>query len=130
MPPTLFLLFNHTFSPAQAQAAAAQLGVGEIVALPAALQALWSQVPADLPELRPYLQPLCQWLARRAQPGDFVLIQGDFGATYLMVTFALEHRLRPVYATTARQATEETLADGTVRMVHHFQHRILRSYGV
>ena len=130
MPPNLFLLFNHTFTPAQAQAAAAQLGVGEIVPLPAALQAMWSQVPADLPELRPYLQPLRQWLDRHAQPGDYVLIQGDFGATYLMVTFAMARRLKPIYATTERQASEATLADGTVRMVHHFQHRIFRSYGV
>ncbi|MGQ9921969.1 MAG: CRISPR-associated protein Csx20 [Desulfobacca sp.] len=130
MPPSLFLLFNHTFTPVQEEAAVAQLGVGAIVALPAALQALWSQVPPELPELRPYLQPLCQWLAQHAQPGDYVLIQGDFGATYLLVNFALAQRLKPVYATTVRQASEETLADGTVRMVHHFQHRLFRRYGV
>ncbi len=130
MPPSLFLIFNHTFTAAQEQAAAGQLGVGEIVALPPELQALWSQVPPELPELRHYLQPLCRWLAAQAQPGDVVLIQGDFGATYLMVNFALAQGLIPVYATTRRQAREDHLPDGTVKMVHHFQHQMFRRYGV
>ncbi len=130
MPPTLFLIFNHTVTPDQEQAARLQLGVGQIVPLPPELQELWSQVPPEVPEIGPLLEPLRQWLARESTAGDFVLVQGDFGATYLMVEFARARGLIPVYATTRRRAVEEHLSDGTVRMVHHFQHQIFRRYGV
>ncbi len=130
MSPTLFLIFNHAFTPGQEQAAVRQLGVGRIVALPPELQELWSQIPPDVAEIAAYLQPVQEWLASQARPGDFVLIQGDFGATYLLVNFARQHNLIPVYATTRRQALEEQLADGSIRMVHHFQHQIFRRYGV
>jgi hypothetical protein len=56
--------------------------------------------------------------------------QGDFGATYLMVRFALEQGLIPIYATTRRKAREESQADGAVKLTHHFQHQTFRKYGV
>lgn len=130
MEPTLFLIFNHRFSIQQETAARKQLRIERIIPLRAALQKLWSQIPPDLLELRPYLLPLQDWLAAQARPGDYVLIQGDFGASYLMVDFAFAQRLIPVYATTCRQAVEEHQPDGTVKMTHHFQHQIFRKYGV
>ncbi len=45
--PTLFLLFNHQFTPAQHQAARAELDVQEVVPLPPHLQDLWGQIPPD-----------------------------------------------------------------------------------
>lgn len=126
----LFLIFNHRFTAAQETAAHTQLGVARIVPLPLELQALWGQIPPDLLEIRDYLKPLQDWLAAQARPGDYVLIQGDFGASYLMVRFAFEHHLIPVYATTRRQTVEEPQPDGSVKMTHHFQHQIFRQYGV
>jgi len=125
----LFLIFNHRFTAAQEIAARRQLGIERIVPLPSNLQKLWSQIPPDLPGLYPYLQPLQEWLAAQARPGDYVLIQGDFGASYLMVGFAFELQLIPVYATTSRQAVEELQPDGSVKMTHHFQHQMFRIYG-
>jgi len=130
MPQSLFLIFNHRITPDQEAGAREQLQVRRITLLPPELQELWSQVPADLPALAGYLQPIQAWLAQQAAPGDYVLIQGDFGATYLMVRFALTQQLIPVYATTSRQAREEHLPDGSVKMTHHFQHRMFRRYGV
>lgn len=129
MPPNLFLLFNHRCTAAQKDAAQEQLGVTGIITLPPELQQLWSQIPPDRPALAPYLEPVQSWLAAQAQAGDYVLIQGDFGATFLMVRFALNHDLIPVYATTSRQAIEEHLPDGAVKMVHRFQHQMFRKYG-
>ncbi len=128
--PTLFLIFNHHFTPAQQIDARQQLGLEQIVNPPSELQRLWSQIPPELAKLIPYLEPLQTWLRSQAQPGDYVLIQGDFGATYLMVDFALQHNLIPIYATTSRQAMEEHLPDGSVKLVHRFQHQMFRRYGV
>ncbi|MFH0824780.1 MAG: CRISPR-associated protein Csx20, partial [Pseudomonadota bacterium] len=118
----LFLIFNHTITEAQRNDARNTLGVEAIVELPPHLQTLWSNIPADMPELTSYLEPLRDRLKDRGKAGDFVLIQGDFGATYLMVRFALEQGLVPVYSTTKRRALEELLPDGSVKLVHNFQH--------
>lgn len=130
MPPKLFLIFNHQFTADQEAEARRSLGVERIVPLPADMQALWSNIPPDRPSLHLYLEPIRQWLAAEAQAGDYVLIQGDFGASYLMVGFALKRSLIPVYTTTRRQAVEEPQPDGTVKMIHHFQHQRFRRYGV
>jgi hypothetical protein len=130
MVPNLFLLFNHRFTAGQQNAAQQQLGVAKIISLPPEFQKLWSQIPAELMEIGPYLEPVRSWLASQAKPGDYVLIQGDFGACYLLVKFAMEYGLVPVYSTTKRQAMEEHQEDGSVKMVHHFYHQVFRKYGV
>ncbi|MEW6140287.1 MAG: CRISPR-associated protein Csx20 [Thermodesulfobacteriota bacterium] len=126
---TLFLLFNHRFTDLQREDARKSLGVDHIVELPHDLQAIWSSLPPDEPELAPVLGPIRSWLTSAAEPGDFVLIQGDFGACYLMVRFCLEHGLIPIYSTTERHAQEEAQPDGSIRLMHTFQHRIFRRYG-
>jgi len=99
------------------------------VELPKELKEIWRNIPPGLPEIAGYLQPVNQWLVSSAHPNDFVLIEGDFGACYLMVRFALENGLVPVYSTTFREAEEEYGEDGSVRLVHRFEHRIFRRYG-
>jgi hypothetical protein len=127
---TLFLLFNHQFTADQENDARSSLKVDGIVSLPPDLQQLWSAIPADLEGLQGYLAPLRTCLGEQAAPGDYVLIQGDFGSCWLMVNFSLERGLVPVYSTTERQAVEELQPDGSVKLVHHFRHRIFRRYGV
>jgi len=126
---SLFLLFNHTITRSQEMDARASLGVRRIVSPPDSIRQIWGQVPPDLPAIGPYLGPVCAWLETEAYPGDHVLIQGDFGACWLMVQFAFENKLIPVYATTAREALEEHQADGTIKIIHHFMHRMYRIYG-
>lgn len=128
--PRLFLLFNHHFTPEQEAQAREQLGITKILAFPAELQRRWSQIPPDLPGLQDYLAGLKEWLAKEARPGDYILIQGDFGATYLMVSFALEKGFIPIYATTRREARETVQPDGSVRLTHTFRHQQFRRYGV
>jgi hypothetical protein len=64
--------------------------VERIVFLPPDLQDLWSNIPPDRPAIRDYLQPIRVWLQGEATSGDYVLIQGDFGACWLMVNFSLQ----------------------------------------
>lgn len=129
MSSTLFLIFNHRFTEGQQADARCSLGVDRIVSLPPELQELWSNLPPDASEIEPLLVPLQEWLASESVSGDRVLIQGDFGATYLMVRFAFEHGLIPIYSTTSREATEEIQPDGAVKVVHTFKHVRFRRYG-
>lgn len=123
-----FLLFSHTLTPEQAADARETLGVTEFVALPPEWQAVWSDVPPDAEYLADHLLPLLHWLSQQAQPGDVVLIQGDFGAVYLTVKWALQRRLIPVYATTRREVVETTLPDGSIQKQSRFQHVRFRRY--
>jgi len=124
----LFLIFNHEITGVQEKDAVNSLGVGSIVALPDDLKALWSNVPPDLQEIRSYLQPVMDWLEKNADKDDYVLVQGDFGACYLMVQFCFEKGLVPVYSTTRREAVEKHLPDGSISLKHVFRHRIFRIY--
>jgi hypothetical protein len=126
--PTLFLLFSHTLTEEQRADARRTLGVRRFVRLPADLQARWSAVPPDADRIDAHLQPVLDWLAAQARPGDYVLAQGDFGAIFLAVTFALGRGLRPIYATTARQVRETRRPDGQVEVQRVFRHARFRPY--
>ncbi len=127
---SLFLIFNHTLTPEQEADAHTSLGVGAIVNLPPHLKELWGAIPPDADSIASVTQPVTDWLAANASPGDYVLVQGDFGAVRLVVQWAFEHELVPVYSTTQRIAHEEPQPDGSIRTFHTFQHRIFRKYGV
>jgi hypothetical protein len=127
---TLFLIFNHRVTPLQEEDARRSLGVDRIVEPPEDLKGLWQQVPAEPEIIDGYLAPIKEWLRDHAQKGDYVLIQGDFGACFIMVNFAMGQGLIPIYSTTEREAAEEHRENGTVKIVHYFQHRRFRRYGI
>ena len=125
---TLYLLFSHKLTAEQQADARQSLGVEDFVALPDDLQRLFSNVPPDTDRLKPYLKPLRKWLKDNARPGDPVLIQGDFGATYQLVRFAKKQGLLPLYATTSRQSVDEPQPDGSVVTKRTFKHCRFRKY--
>jgi hypothetical protein len=124
----LFILLNHDINDLQKQDADKN-GIKDFIHLPSDLKKIWENLPPDMGKLDPLLKTIKQWLADMALPGDHVLIQGDFGACWLMVKFAFEHRLVPVYSTTERKAVEIRNADGTTQTVRQFKHVIFRKYG-
>ena len=125
----LFIVFNHTLTKAQEQEAMRDLGVEEIVEPPGTLGGVWAQIPAETDTIKDLLTPLVAWLEKESVPGDFVLAQGDFGATYLLVDRAFELGLQPIYSTTRREAIEKTLTNGEIETSHLFQHVRFRYYG-
>jgi len=128
MSDSLFLIFNHDITPVQESDAYSSLGVQRIINMPPDLKDLWRQIPPDLPNINNYLTPVKNWLSREAQKNDYALIQGDSGACFIMVNFAFEIGLIPIYSTTEREAVDEHKKDGTVNLVHQFRHRIFRKY--
>ena len=129
MKPSLLLLFNHAPTRLQLADADAALGVERIVPLPEELKPLWDAVPPELESIEVQLAPIRAWVEDASRPADFILIQGDFGAAYLMVRFALEKGLIPIYSTTDREAAEQHKEDGSVTLTHNFRHVRFRRYG-
>jgi len=125
----VFLFFNHTLTKGQHEALHRELAISEVISPPEDLGLLWANIPPSMPTLRRILDPLFSWLESQALPDDYILIQGDFGACYLLVRHAFAIGLVPIYSTTKRQAREEFGEDETVRIEHQFQHVIFRRYG-
>ncbi len=125
----LYLIFNHTFTDLQKHEAKEFLSVEKIIDMPLNLKKLWRDVPPDLSEIKAYLGPIKKWLGDYAQPADYVFVEGDFGATFTLVRFALDMQLVPIYSTTHRHAVEEHLEGDSVKLTHHFKHYRFRKYG-
>lgn len=128
--PRVFLFFNHTLTEDQREALSRELTVTKIVLPPEELRSLWAAIPPESTTLKDILIPVCLWLENEAAPGDYILIQGDFGACYLLVQHAVQHGLIPIYSTTERQAQEEHMQNGSVRLQHQFKHIRFRIYGL
>jgi len=124
----LLLLFNHELNSEQEADARNRLNVDAFLYPPEDIRALWRQIPTEEVSLGSYLEPVRQWMHQVGKPGDYVLIQGDFGACYIAVQAAFHHGMIPVYATTRREATETRLPDGTVQLTHRFRHAGFRRY--
>ena len=123
----MFLLFSHTLTKNQKDDAMKSFGIEEFIYLPKDLQELFSNVPNDLKKLSEYLTPIKLFLKQYSKEGDFVLIQGDFGATYILVNFAKSLKLRAVYSTTKR-VTQEFEGDGKIIKKSIFEHERFREY--
>ena len=124
----MLLLFSHTLTEDQKEDARRSLNVGEFVTLSRDLQTLWIAVPPSEPSLHDYLAPLRRWLKETAGSGDYALIQGDPGASYLMVNFTFSAGLIPVYATTERMVVEKRMPDNAVKSERVFKHKRFRRY--
>ncbi len=125
----LLLLFNHQITDEQRKDAAVSLAVSSIVEPPEPIRDVWKRIPPELPAIEEHLAPVTSWISRQAGAGDYLLVQGDFGATYLMVRYAFDNGLIPIYSTTERLTEEEKQADGAVRLTHTFKHCRFRRYG-
>ncbi|MDD2508418.1 CRISPR-associated protein Csx20 [Aliarcobacter skirrowii] len=123
----MFLLFSHTLTKNQKDDAMKSFGIEEFIYLPKDLQELFSNVPNDLKKLSEYLTPIKLFLKQYSKEGDFVLIQGDFGATYILVNFAKSLKLKAVYSTTKR-VTQEFEEDGKIIKKSIFEHERFREY--
>ena len=126
---SMYLLFSHQLTFDQQKSAEKNFGVTRFITSPEWVQTIWSQIPPDAERLEPILLPIKTWLKQYPSKGDMVLIQGDFGATVLMVNHALALGLVPIYATTERQAKEKNMPDGKIEIFHVFNFRRFRIYG-
>ena len=124
----LLVLFNHILTEEQKKQAFNELHINEIVSAPSGVQKLWSSIPPEVSVLDGYLKPVLNWISSDSMVGDVILVQGDYGATYYVVRFALKQGLRAVYATTARDVQEKVLPSGEIAISRNFRHVIFREY--
>lgn len=123
----MFLLFSHQLNDSQRKDAL-KMGVEAFRALPSDLQAIWSNVGPRSESILPTGESIWAWLREEATPGDYVLVQGEFGLAYATIRRAFALNLIPVYATTKRESVDQPQEDGSVKRVLTFKHVRFRKY--
>lgn len=121
---TLFILMNHELLPTQHDDALHSLHIEKTVILS---DQHWSQIPSEDSSIKPFVLHYETRLKQEAKKGDFLLVQGDFGATYHMVRFAKSLGMVPIYATTKRVVTQKMI-EGSVITQREFLHVRFREY--
>jgi len=123
----MFLLFSHKLTDAQVLDAQKSHAIDEFVELPNNLKQLWGSFSPYAKSIKPSLREIIDFLDKNATKDDCVLIQGDFGATTLMVSYSLKAGLIPLYATTIRNSND-IKKDGKIIKTSIFEHVQFRKY--
>ena len=66
------------------------------------------------------------WL-KNTNKNDVLIVQGEFGSTFMIVDFALKNNLIPLYATTKRIA-KENIEGEIVHREYIFEHVCFKEY--
>ena len=125
----MILVFSHKLTQEQKDDAIKNFGIKEFLSLPKELQNIWSNISPDIQTLEKLLEPIKEFIKNNSKKDDVVLVQGDFGAVYIMVNFVKDLELLGVYATTKREV-KEYQEDGKLIKQSIFKHRRFREYGV
>lgn len=126
--PNIFILLSHKLTQEQIEALQNELQIDNIIYLPENLQLLWSNIPPELEKIYDILNPIRLWLNENAKTNDYILIQGDMGATYQMINYSFSIGLIPCYTTTKRVSVQEKNNNGTVNVIKEFKHVKFRMY--
>ncbi len=124
----LILIFSHILTERQTNDAKESLNIEDFVYLPPDLQDLWSSIPPDVKDISDIMDKIKEWISGTADKKDYILVQGDFGATYDVVGYCKATGLKAVYSTTRRNAKEILREDGTIETIHVFEHVMFREY--
>lgn len=124
----MFLVFSHQLSNKQIEDSSKNLNVDEYIYMPNELQKVWSNIPPDKHSISEEVNKIIDWLENEIDPTDIVLVQGDFGATFKIVSYLKSKGIKTIYSTTEREAYEKEIGEGKVSLRHVFSHVIFREY--
>lgn len=123
----LLALISHTLMEGQVLEAKNQLKVDSIVLMPEDIKSIWVNISPFGPMPKDQLNQMIAWIEKESDKGDYVLVQGDFGATYYVVDYCIKNSRIPIYSTTQREI-EEHIIDGQVESRRIFKHVNFRKY--
>ena len=124
----MYLVFSHKLTEKQIEDAKSNLDVEEFIYLPTELQNIWSNISPRKEDMKDDLNELVVWIDENISKEDYVLIQGDYGATYYLVEYCKSKGLKPIYSTTEREAIETITGNNTIVLSHKVSHIRYREY--
>jgi len=121
------VLMSHDMSDIQKNDAYENLKVTKIIEAPPNIKKIWGNIEpiSDLNTVK--LDEIVSWIKENSNKQDYVLVQGEFGATFYIVDYCFKNNLIPVYATSIRRV-EETRQGEKVITNRVFVHEGYRRY--
>ena len=118
---------SHDMSDIQKNDAYENLKVTKIIEAPPNIKKIWGNIEpiSDLNTVK--LDEIVSWIKENSNKQDYVLVQGEFGATFYIVDYCFKNNLIPVYATSIRRV-EETRQGEKVITNRVFVHEGYRRY--
>ena len=118
----IVLLFSHILTETQAKELKEQYRCENIIYMPEEIKMRWMSVDDNTsPEI------FESFLLDNLKKGDYVLIQGDWGMTYKLITFAKKNGFIPIFSRTTRNVKEVNNGDKIIK-TSIFQHIGFRKY--
>lgn len=121
-----FCLLNHELTQNQFTELKSKFKVEKIEYPLEPLSKMWSQILAvDELDIET-INAVTDWLSS-AKAGDVLIVQGEYGSTFMIVDYALKRNLIPVHAVTKRVASEQRNGEIVSRQ-YVFEHVCFRKY--
>ena len=120
----MFILISHNLTTEQEKDAKTSLQVDEFIYIK---NNIWQNIPPENENISDLLDDIKKFILKNAKKGDLLLVQGDFGATYILVNFAFQNDLIPIYATSRREVKEKRENEQVVT-IRTFKHIRFRKY--
>ena len=126
--PDLLCILNHNLTEMQKTDAKIKMNIDKIIEPPESINDLWANVSPEGELNIDKLQIVINWIKGKSAKNDYVLVQGEFGATFYIIDFCFKYGLIPIYATSERKYKEIVLSDNSIERRHIFQHVQFRKY--
>lgn len=121
-----YCLLNHKLTENQEKELSEKFHSERIVYPSQAISVMWAQIPVTERVDRKTAQAVVDWLSD-AEEGDMLIVQGEMGITFLLVSYALGRGLVPIHAVSRREETEVCDGESVVKC-HVFRHVCFRRY--
>jgi hypothetical protein len=125
----MFVVLSHTLTEKQIQEIKHRFHITDIVYPPEHLRKLWANIPPEGEWEEQWIQDLKDWLSQQLSEGDKLIVQGEFGAVFSLVSWLKNKGFQVYYATSLRKA-EEMKQGETVVTRRTFEHVCLREYPI
>lgn len=123
----LLLLMSHNITEIQEKEAYEVLKINQIINSSEEVKSIWSNIDPKGELNLHKLDKIIDWIDENTSQGDYILVQGEFGATFYIVDYCFKKNLIPIYATSKRQVIETIVGDKTVTN-RVFKHEGFRRY--
>ena len=124
--PKAFCLLNHALTQNQIAELKERFDITEIVYPSEELSKKWAQIPPSRELDFSIVKSVVEYL-NSASTGDILIIQGETGASFMLVDYALKKHLVTIYAVTARVSKEVAAGEQVVKQ-NVFEHVCFRQY--
>lgn len=122
------IMLSHELTEEQKRDLEVNWNVEGFIDLPEILKEQWKNINPEDEELNnDIIKQLVKFIKDNTEEEDYILIQGEYGMTFLMANKCLDLNRIPIYATTKRISVEKNI-DGEIHLEKIFKHIRFRKY--